>query len=79
MARFTLTPPAEYAGKSIHMYDYAPTGRDIINTFTAIHGQAPALSEWSEDELEAKKDEGHFGALEATLTEHCTLYTQESN
>jgi hypothetical protein len=71
MAQLALTPPSEYAGKFIHIYDYAPTGRDIIDAFTSIHGKDTAVSQWTEQELEAKKNEGHLGALEATLTINC--------
>lgn len=71
MAQLTLTPPSKYAGKSIHIYDYDPTGQEIIDVFTSIHGKPTAVSTWDEEELEAKYDEGPFGALEATLIKHC--------
>jgi hypothetical protein len=71
MAQLTLTVPSEYAGKSIHMYDYAPTGQEIIDVFTSIHGKPTAVSTWDQEALGAKYDEGPFGALEATLIKHC--------
>ena len=75
MAQLTLTDPTKWAGKAIHIYDYAPTGQELVDAFTSVHGGTPTNVSWyTEQDLINKSNEGDFGALEAMLIRHCTSF-----
>lgn len=73
MAQLTLVDPSKWAGKLIQVYDYAPTGQELIDTFTKLHGGvSTTVTFYTEQDLEIKENESDFGALEAMLIRHCT-------
>ncbi|WVR03101.1 hypothetical protein IAU60_000091 [Kwoniella sp. DSM 27419] len=42
--------PWRLAGQDIQLYDYNPTGQDIIDVLTKIHGEKPSIEKYTEDQ-----------------------------
>jgi len=66
---------SEYAGKTVEIYDHAPTGQDLADILFKVHGRAPAISAFTDDDLEAKISSDPFSALEAVSIKHCKSST----
>ena len=60
LAEIASREPASIVGKIFYTYDYAPTGSDLIDIFTQLHGKAPAVVEYTDEDF--KRDiKGHPG------------------
>lgn len=72
MAQLTLNPTSEWAGKPIHIYDYAPTGQEIVDAYTKANNGKPTEIKWyTDEELDKWSQEGPLEALGALIVRHC--------
>jgi hypothetical protein len=52
IGQLALRPAVSIAGKTFQIWDYSPTGRDFVETFTAVHRRATMTHELTEQEYE---------------------------
>ena len=57
--------PHSVANKTYYAYDYAPTGDEIISTFTKLHGTPPQIVPYTAQDYEKALQEGGMGVTSA--------------
>ncbi|WVR05125.1 hypothetical protein IAU60_002137 [Kwoniella sp. DSM 27419] len=57
--------PAKIANATIQLYDVAPTGQEIVDTLTKVHGKATTIDSYSEEQF--KQDIEGSAAIPAAL------------
>ncbi|ORY34816.1 hypothetical protein BCR39DRAFT_514939 [Naematelia encephala] len=71
IAELAARDPASIKDKDFYVYDYAPTGNEIIQVLTKLHGKAPQVKPETDEDYEKAMDTGVLPTMSPAIYRHC--------
>ena len=70
LAQLTTLPAAELKDAEFSAVTYLPTGQELVDLFTQLHGTAPAVTDYDLAAKDADYANAPFGPVVATYKHH---------